>query len=223
MDNFPRTNAHFFIAGSAGQIEVLTSYPKTVTNRITIICHPHPLYEGSLHNKVVTMMAKTFDVLGVATARFNFRGVGQSEGTSTATPSSDPNTRNYECEAELDDLRAVLNWVKSVWSDAHIWLAGFSFGSYVAARIAEEWPTEQLISVAPPVERMPFAALTRISCPWLVIQGEADEIVSPEAVFKWAENPPSALQLIRMSDVGHFFHGKLTDLREVLLESLKLN
>lgn len=208
MNNFPKHDDHFVIAGPAGQIEVMTTYPKVESQKIAVICHPHPLYQGSMQNKVITTLTKAFDSLGLATLRFNFRGVGQSEG-------------HFGNEVgELEDLRAVLRWSKEGWPNATYWLAGFSFGSYIAAKMAEEWPTRQLISIAPPVPRMDFAHLTKIHCPWLVVQGDADEVVSPEAVFAFAAHPPSPLTLIKMPGVSHFFHGKLLELRAVLMEAL---
>ncbi len=223
MNTFPQSDSHFFIPGTLGRVEVLTTYPKFVTQRIAVICHPHPRHQGTMHNKVVTSLTKAFDGLGLATLRFNFRGVGASEGPSATELSSEGVERNYECEGELDDLRAVLHWVNTVWSDAKLSLAGFSFGSYVAAKIAEEFPPEILVSIAPPVERMPFADLKNIHCPWIVVQGEEDEIVSSAAVYAWAAHAASNVELIRMPETGHFFHGKLVELRELLIQKLNVS
>ena len=222
-DVFPKTESCFFIKGPVGRLELLTTYPSQKTQRVVVICHPHPLYQGTMNNKVVTTLAKSFDELGLATVRFNFRGVGKSAGSSTGQALAESEIRNYEHAGELDDLQAVLEWVKESLAGAKFWLAGFSFGSYVAAKLAETWPTEQLISIAPPVERMPFADLKNIHCPWLVVQGDEDEIVSPAAVVAFAANPPSPLQLILLPGVSHFFHGRLLDLRDSLLREFNAN
>ncbi len=209
---FPKQNTAFFIEGPVGRLEAIMSFSEASAPNefhcIAIICHPHPLYEGSMHNKVVTTLSKTFNRLGLATLRFNFRGVGKSEGSYG------------DVEGEVEDLRAALGWLRQQAPQAKYWLAGFSFGAYIAAKMAQEWPTEHLISIAPSVEKMDFAALTHISCPWLVVQGDEDEVVSAQAVWELAARPPSPLTLIRMPGVGHYFHGHLLDLQEALLKAL---
>ena len=205
--------ANFFLAGPAGQLEVLTTYPENPrTPPITaIICHPHPLFEGTLHNKVVTTLARSFHSMGLSTVRFNFRGVGKSEG------------KYDQGIGETNDLLAILRWLENACPQQAIWLAGFSFGAYIAARGAKAWPVKQLICVAPPLENFPFKTLPPFACPWLVIQGDKDEIVSSQDVFSWInrlENPPT---LIRIKNASHFFHGHLIELREQLITVLNNN
>lgn len=206
---FPAGETNIILQGPVGKLETLTYTPaQTTKNIIGVICHPHPLFGGTMHNKVVYTIARAIKEMGLRTVRFNFRGVGSSDG------------KYAQGIGETDDLLAVLNWVKQVCPNDEIWLAGFSFGSYVAACAAKVWPTKQLISVAPPVQNFSFKELPPFNCPWLVIQGDQDEVVAPNAVFSWLdslENPPT---IVRMKDSGHFFHGKLIELREVLISQL---
>jgi len=198
----------FHLPGPAGKLEVLTSMPaNNVKPIVGVICHPHPLFGGTMHNKVVYTIARAFKELGLPSVRFNFRGVGTSEG------------KYDEGKGETEDLLAILQWVKQVKPEATIWLAGFSFGSYVATRAAMHWPTQQLISVAPPVVNFNFAELAP-DCPWLIVQGDADEIVDPNAVFAWIATLPKPPEVIRMQGASHFFHGELIELRQALITSL---
>jgi hypothetical protein len=179
------------------------------TDIVTIICHPHPLFGGTMKNKVVSTLARTFKELHIPTVRFNFRGAGHSSGTFD------------EGAGEVDDLLAILAWVKAVKPTATIWLAGFSFGSCITAKVAASYPgIAQLISIAPPVMRWGFDQIHTMSCPWLVVQGDADEVVPAGEVFAWfAQYHPTA-KVINMHGVSHFFHGRLIELREQLLGML---
>lgn len=198
------------LSGPAGALEVMTSFPKTPRTPFTIavICHPHPLFNGTMHNKVVYTLARCFNCMGLATVRFNFRGVGLSQG-------------NYDQgNGESDDLFAILAWLKERCPESDIWLAGFSFGAYIAARVAKIWPIKQLVCVAPPIANFPFKALPPFPCPWTVVQGDEDEVVSPTAVFSWLHslNPPP--EIIKIQGASHFFHGKLIELRDRLTTTL---
>lgn len=176
---------------------------------IGIICHPHPLYGGTMHNKVVDYLSRTLNELGVGTVRFNFRGVEQSEGEYA------------QGAGETEDLRAVLNWARKQRPGHPLWLAGFSFGAYVALNVAREFPLAQLITVAPPVNFFDFSGIAAPDCPWILVQGEADEIVPSQTVFDWARNQSPAPEIIRIPGVGHFFHGYLNQLREQLIGRLQ--
>lgn len=198
------------LEGPAGQLEVLTTYPESPHNPpvIAVICHPHPLFGGTLTNKVVTTLARSFSTLGFSTVRFNFRGVGKSQG-------------EYDKGiGETEDLLALLQWLKTACPDHAIWLAGFSFGAYVAARGAKKWPVEQLICVAPPIENFPFKSLPPFPCPWLLVQGDQDEVVSADAVFSWAESLDNPPPVIKIKGATHFFHGQLIELREELIAAI---
>jgi alpha/beta superfamily hydrolase len=122
---------------------------------------------------------------------------------------------------EQDDLKAVIAWVEKTFPDCKLWLAGFSFGSYVAAKVATEKSVEQLITIALSVNRFDFKSLTTLTCPWLVVQGEADEIVPAEDVFDWLASRSEKPKVIRMPGVGHYFHGKLIELREAIVANLQ--
>ncbi|WP_423063394.1 alpha/beta hydrolase [Candidiatus Paracoxiella cheracis] len=209
MNQFPQQEERFFLPGPAGQLEVLTTWPKEAAKkRVGIICHPHPQQEGTMNNKVVTTIAKAFDRLGLATVRFNFRGVGKSEGEYAKTI------------GERDDLSAIVEWVRHVLPDYEIWLAGFSFGSYIAASIANQERVSQLLTIATTVNHYDFASLTNIQCPWLSIVGEQDELVPVEEVEAFAAHPPVPMKLIVLPEVGHFFHGHLIELRELIITEL---
>ncbi len=207
---FPEGEKNFSIEGPTGHLELLTNLPKQILSPIIgVICHPHPLFGGTMHNKVVHTLARTFKELGMRTVRFNFRGVGASQGSYA------------KGIGETEDLLAVLQWVKQVCHGAPICLAGFSFGSYVATRAAKTEQPARLICVAPPIENFNFKELMPVTCPWLVVQGEQDEVVSAQAVFDWIATLATPPELIRMPEASHFFHGQLIELQQLLIEKLK--
>lgn len=198
------------IHGPAGQLELIMAKPQGIERGVWgIVCHPHSLFGGTMHNKVVTTLAKTFQSLGVNTVRFNFRGVGKSEG------------RFESGEGELYDLLAVIEWVLQQRPDHAIWLAGFSFGAYVVAKAATQIPAAKLVTVAPPVQDFPMKNLPPITCPWILVQGEMDEIVPAQEVIAWAEQRNPKPIILRFPQAGHFFHGQLVELRERLVEVLQ--
>ncbi len=212
MTEFGVGETTFVIPGPAGDLEVLTATPKPeqkVIPPIAIICHPHPLFAGTMNNKVVTTLFRVSQDLGLRTVRFNFRGVGKSAGTFD------------QGHGELEDLFAVVAWVKKTLPDAPIWLAGFSFGAYIAAKAAIQMPVERLVCVAPPVINFKMENFPSITCPWIVVQGDQDDVVLPEAVFQWAANMQPAPVVMKIIGAGHFFHGKLLELRERLVGLLR--
>jgi alpha/beta superfamily hydrolase len=209
---FPSASAPLTLAGPAGALEAAVDLPEddvAPLPLVAIVCHPLPTEGGTMHNKVVTMTARALRELGATTVRFNFRGTGQSAGAFD------------EGRGETDDLRAVADWVRAGRPDAALWLAGFSFGAYVALRAAAELAPDVLITIAPPVGRWDFADLVLPTMPWLVIQGETDEIVDPDAVYHWLEKSKAQAELVRMPDTSHFFHRKLIDLRGALKNGVK--
>jgi len=202
--------AQFLTTGPAGNIECLLSYPlsETPTNTIAVICHPHPLYDGTMHNKVVYTIAKTLNKHNIPTLRFNFRGVERSEG-------------NYaEGLGEQDDLLTATKLMRSLFPNHTLWLAGFSFGSYIAASMQQKLNAEQLITIAPAVGSFDFNSIAIPDCPWLLIQGMADEVIEAEKVIEWAKalNSPPTIQT--MDGTSHFFHGKLVELGKLLEQHL---
>jgi len=201
------------LPGAAGTIELACSEPAAEVARpaLAVIAHPHPLQGGTMHNKVVTITERALLELGLATVRFNFRGVGRSEGV------------HDDGVGESDDLVRVAEWALAERPGHVLWLAGFSFGSYVTLRAAARLPARQLVLVAPPVGRWDFSMVAAPACPWLVVQGEDDEIVDAPAVFDWVARLGSGVSLVRMPETGHFFHRRLMDLRGALKNALAPN
>jgi alpha/beta superfamily hydrolase len=189
-----------FVAGPAGRIECAVDRPESAARGVALIAHPHPLYGGTLDNKVVQTLARSFLELGYETWRPNFRGVGATEGV------------HDEGRGELDDLHAVithLNIERPV-------LAGFSFGAAVQARLAERVRPERLVLVGVGVTRLqapPVPADT------LVIHGENDDTVPLAAVLEWAR--PQDLPVILVPGADHFFHRKLHVLRTIVTANWK--
>ena len=193
------------ISGPAGNLEVACALPaNSAVAGFAIICHPHPLFGGAMGNKVVTTLERFFRERGLATVRFNFRGVGVSEGAFD------------NGIGESEDLQAVTYFARQYFPVAEFMLAGFSFGSYVAARMANTLDAAQLLSIAPPVGKWDFALIDAPRMPWTIVQGELDEIVEPSAVYDFVAKFRPAPTLIRIPDATHFFHGKLLELRTVL-------
>lgn len=210
---FPQERAELFLRGAAGLIECAADVPEPDCERkgTIIICHPHPLHGGTMHNKVVTIIERSMRELGLRTVRFNFRGVGQSEGS------------HDDGYGETDDLFTVAEWVRKTRPDDELWLGGFSFGSYIALRAALNLDLGQLITIAPPADRFPFESLHHPDCPWLVIQGDEDDIVSVTAVEAWVESIEPPPDLIVMEKADHFFHRRLMDLRGLLKNGVRDN
>lgn len=154
-----------------------------------------------MHNKIAHTLARTFVDLGACAVRFNFRGVDRSDGA-------------YDRGVgEMADALAVIEWARARYPERPLWLAGFSFGAYVALRACAQAAPDRLVVVAPAVNLYDFASVPAPACPWWLAQGSADEIVPAEAVRAWADALPSAPQWLWFDGVGHFFHGKLNDLR----------
>lgn len=178
-----------------------------------IVCHPHPLHGGTMDNKVVTTLMRTYRDLGIHAVRFNFRGVGNSQGIFD------------NAQGEVDDLMAVVDWVTKTLPQHALLLAGFSFGSSIAAQASYRVTgIQHLTLVAPPIERYPYDRERRFTVPLCVIQGDKDERVVAEGVYAWQKHLLSPSELLRYPEAGHFFHGYLsalkTDLTQVLLRQL---
>ncbi|MET0936881.1 MAG: alpha/beta family hydrolase [Luteibacter sp.] len=214
-EHFPDETASFALAGPAGKLEceAKAAAPDVARHVVAVICHPLSTDGGSMHNKVVTMIERSLRESGVDTVIFNFRSVGRSEGEFDSG------------HGESDDLAAVVAWARKVRPGAPLWLAGFSFGSYVTLRNAVSLDAAALISVAPPAagRGWDFAPLALPSCPWLVVMGDADEIVEPQAVYDWIDSLPQDKrpQLVKMEETSHFFHRRLMDLRGAIKNAVK--
>ena len=207
LPDFPTSDAAVMLPGPAGRLEVAVDHPEAdvmALPLVAIVCHPLPTEGGTMHNKVVTMAARALRELGATTVRFNFRGTGASEGAFD------------HGEGERDDLRAIAAWVRAARADHALFLAGFSFGAYVSISAAEELQPRALVSIAPPAGRWQFARIPTPTMPWLVVQGEEDEIVDPADVYAWVEGLDADVALVRMPETSHFFHRKLMDLRGVI-------
>jgi hypothetical protein len=209
MSGHPRL-APVDLAGPAGRLEALLQERAAHDHRlVALVCHPHPLYGGSMHNKVVHRVAATLHGLGAAVLRFNFRGVGASAGTFDRGA------------GELADAGAALAFLRGRYPDARAWLAGFSFGSWIAARLAAaEAGVERLVLIAPPVGTLPFEALVRLATPKLVVQGTADDVCPPHQLHAqyvaWAE----PRELVEIPGASHFFDRQLAALAHALEERL---
>lgn len=200
------------IPGPVGGLQAVLSVPEPASAgadfpmTVAVICHPHSLMGGSLDNKVVFTLHRACREQGLATLRFNFRGVGASAGAFDGGV------------GEQDDLLAVLAWVRSTLGWDRLVLAGFSFGSFVVAMtwpraLAAGWRGSQLLLVAPPVTRFPLAGHA-LPVGARVIYGDADEVVDPMAIRDWLAVQPQALDVRVMAGAGHFFHGRLTELKD---------
>ena len=213
LPDFPSESGPLLIPGPAGQLELMVDLPEPGQERagVAVVCHPNPPDGGTLHNKVVTMAARALSELGLAAVRFNFRGVGQSQGSFD------------QGRGETLDLLAVTDWVRKQRPNDALWLAGFSFGSWVALQGARHLPVKQMISIAPPVGLREFAGVLPPPCPWLVVQGEIDDIVDPQAVYDWIDSLKDKPTLVRMPDTGHFFHRRLMDLRGAIKNGVRKN
>jgi alpha/beta superfamily hydrolase len=209
--DFPEQAASFALSGPSGKLETLSDEAERPGARAgtAVICHPNPVQGGTMRNKVVTMLERSLRESGLDTIRFNFRGTGESAGS-------------YDNgDGESDDLAAVVAWLRRVRPHDALWLAGFSFGSYVTIRNATKLQARALVSIAPPVGRWEVASDVLPDCPWLVVMGEADEVVEPQAVFDWIDGMDRPPELIRMPETGHFFHRRLMDLRGAVKHAVR--
>ena len=197
------------IAGPAGPIEAVAEEPGVRAPLYGVVCHPHPLFGGTMDNKVVTTLARALQEVGIATVRFNFRGVGASGGTFD------------DGRGETADAAAVADYGALRWPGRELVLAGFSFGAYVALRLSQERATARLITVAPPVDRFDFSAPAPPGCPWLVVQGDADEVVNPQRVIAWVRSLDPQPRLTVLPGVSHFFHGHLPEVREAVIDAIR--
>jgi alpha/beta superfamily hydrolase len=198
------------IAGPAGEIEAIVDRPADAEPAgVAVVCHPHPVYGGTMTNKVAHVLAKSFNEAGMAAVRFNFRGVGASAGTYD------------EGNGETDDAVAVLDWAVQQWPAAPAWLAGFSFGGAIALRAAAVRDVHGLVTVAPAIRRVDVVGEKLPHRPWLIVQGDRDELVDAADIQRWAASLPVQPRLAVLQGVEHFFHGRLNELRDVVVDWLK--
>lgn len=190
----------FEIAGPAGTIEAVLDVPAAAPQGVALVCHPHPLQGGTLDNKVVQTLAKTFFALRYAAVRFNFRGVGQSAGSFD------------DGVGETEDALAVLAFARQRFGEAlPVALAGFSFGSFVQTQVATRVLAERLVLVGAAVNRF---TVPTVPADTIVIHGEEDDVVPLADVFAWAR--PQQLPVVVFPGCGHFFHGRLPQLARIV-------
>ncbi|PCJ47904.1 MAG: alpha/beta hydrolase [Gammaproteobacteria bacterium] len=198
------------LEGGAGKIEAILHLPpgdvvETPVQAMMICCHPHPLHGGTMTNKIVHIVCKTFSKMGLPSLRFNFRSIGESEGS------------HDEGVGESDDLLILSQLMGDAWPDRDLWLAGFSFGSWVAAHSAFAAQAKQLLSIAPPVQHFDFNKFSQPTCPWLVLMGDEDDVVEPAKVYEWVDSQEdNKPELIRFAGAGHFFHGEMVNMSKIL-------
>ena len=192
------------VAGPAGQIEVAVDLPPdgAAPKGTALVCHPNPTQGGTMDNKVVQTLARAFIQLGWRAVRFNFRGIGQSQGGWD------------EGRGEVDDALAVLQALRAP-GEALV-LSGFSFGGYVASRAAQQLaePAQRLVLVGPATSRFDTAA---VPADTVVIHGEVDDVVPLASVLDWAR--PQNLPVTVVPGVGHFFHGQLPLLKSLVVRA----
>jgi alpha/beta superfamily hydrolase len=199
------------VAGPAGALKTRLEFPEVDAAPAVfgVVCHPHPLYGGTMDNKVTHVIARSMVECGAPAFRFNFRGVGASAGQFD-------NGRG-----ETEDLAAVVAEGRRRFPSAALWLGGFSFGAFVALRAAERLAPVKLVAVAPPVARFELADVAHPDCEWMLAQGDADDVVPPDAVLAWAAQQPRKPRLHVLQGAGHFFHGKLHELKPLILDFLR--
>jgi alpha/beta superfamily hydrolase len=198
-----------FIQGPAGALEAIVEESAVAGSSYAVVCHPHSLFGGTMDNKVVTTVARALHETGIPTLRFNFRGVGASAGAFD------------EGVGETADADAVAAWGRERWPGRDLVIAGFSFGAYVAMRLALQRVPRHLITIAPALERFNAFGMAVPRCPWLVVQGDADDVVDPRAVINWVNGLDPKPRLVVLTGVGHFFHGRLNELRDAVVDAIR--
>ena len=200
----------FTIAGHAGVIECKLDLPPEVAPRgIALVAHPHPLYGGTMDNKVVQTLVRAFVALGYACARMNFRGVGQSAGV------------HDEGRGETDDIALLHAHMTGRYPGLPVALSGFSFGTYVQSRLAQRLaaegrPAERLVLVGCAAGKW---ALEPVPADTLLIHGEQDDTIPLADVLDWAR--PQDLPVIVIPGADHFFHRKLHHIKQLVIQMWK--
>ena len=199
----------FFVSGNAGNLECALDLPKKKPVGIALLAHPHPLYGGTMNNKVVQMMARSFIGLGFLAVRMNFRGVGKSEGAHDFG------------NGETEDMENVLEHMQRKYPNLPVVLGGFSFGTYVQSRLQQ-----QMVLKGNPPEGMVFVSTTagkwaveKVPENTLLIHGEMDEVVPLSDVFNWAR--PQDLSVVVVAGADHLFNHTLHHIRRIITTAFK--
>ena len=199
-----------WLDGPAGKLEAILDSPGNgAVAGAAIVCHPHPQHGGTMHNKVAHTLARSFVRSEFVSLRFNFRGTEGSEGHFD------------DGIGELDDALAALLWMRDRYPGLPVWLGGFSFGAAIAVRAAVVIEASGLISVAPAIYRFAGKLEEQPACPWLIIQGDEDELVNVDETIEWVNGLEPGPELIVMRGAEHFFHGRLNDLRAAVMGFVK--
>jgi alpha/beta superfamily hydrolase len=200
------------IDGPAGALEALLELPKKgEPEGVAIICHPHPVHGGTMQNKVVHTLSRAFVSQQFASLRFNFRGAGKSEG------------RFDEGKGEIQDVLAAVTWIKDRIANRPLWLAGFSFGGAMAIHASLASSASGLVSVAPATSRLADDLEKQPDCPWLIVQGDQDELIDIDETIEYVNSLSPGPQLSVFPEGDHFFHGRLVELRETVADFIRSN
>lgn len=193
---------NFFLAGPSGQLEAVLWTPAgRAPAMAAVVCHPHPLFGGTMHNKVVYNAAKSLDALALAVLRFNFRGTGKSEG------------KHDRGDGERDDVRRALDFLAQEFPGLPLLVAGFSFGCWVGLRVGcEDQRVKLLIGLGAPVNNTDFSFLQPCAKPKLFVHGSKDQFGDPGKLRNLVDSLPGENQLVVVEDADHFFAGKLDQL-----------
>jgi uncharacterized protein len=197
---------HLLLAGPAGRLEAVLWTPFDAAVRMAaVVCHPHPLFGGTMHNKVVYQTAKALDALGLPVLRFNFRGTGSSAG------------KHDRGEGERDDVRAALNFLASEFPAIPMLIAGFSFGCWVGLQVGcEDERVVSLIGLGTPVNSTDFSFLTHCEKPKLFVHGSSDQFGDVAKVEALVSSLPGEHRLVVVGRADHFFAGKLDQVNQAI-------
>jgi hypothetical protein len=194
-----------FLDGPAGRLQAILETPaEGEIHGAAVICHPHPQHGGTMHNKVAHTLARGFVGLGYRALRFNFRGTEASEGSFDGGI------------GELDDALAAIRWMRQDNGEQPLWVAGFSFGAAIGIRAAVATNVDGLVSVAPAVSRFANGLSRQPECPWLIVQGDEDELVPVDETLEWVNGLEPGPELLVFEGAEHFFHGRLIELRDAV-------
>jgi len=208
----PPLSEKLFLDGPAGRLEAILESPGDApVIGAALVLHPHPEHGGTMHNKVAHTLARSFVRMGFAALRFNFRGTEGSDGEYD------------EGEGEQQDAQAALAWMRGIYPELPFWLSGFSFGAAISIRVATETAVDGLVTVAPAVYRFADGLDGQPQAPWLIVQGDEDELVDVEDTIEWVNGLEPGPELVVTTGAEHFFHGRLIDLREVVTEFVTRN
>jgi len=196
----------FYLTGRAGKMECLLDEPEVAPRGIALVAHPHPLYGGTMENKVAQTLARAFVGMGYVTARFNFRGVGESEGTYD------------DGRGEVDDMEIMLDHMTTEYPGLPFTLTGFSFGTFVQAQLqqrleAQGRPAERLVLVGTAAGKWPMPP---VPADTILIHGELDDTITLQQVFDWAR--PLDIPVTVIPGADHFFHRKLVHIKNLVAQ-----